>query len=67
MICILVSLSLTKERTQAKPSDVQDVVGLLSYLLWAAVTIWMWQKYVKEYVAFAVEQKWAEMSRDPEG
>jgi hypothetical protein len=65
MICLLILLS--RENAQERPSDIHDMLQVFLLLLMPVSTIWVWQRYLKEYVAFAIEQKLREISKNPEG
>jgi len=43
-------------------SDAREIIYLLVLLGFSACIIWTWLKYLKDYVNFAIEQKFKEMN-----
>ena len=56
----------SKENTQEKLSDIYEIFIFICFLLFSVSIIWIWQKYLKEYVAFAIEEKLREINKKPE-
>ncbi len=65
-IMIILLYVLPMENTQEKPSDILEMFKIFSLLLFSFAAIWIWQKYLKEYVAFEIEQKLREINKKPE-
>lgn len=47
-------------------SDVAEIIHFFLLLGFAASVIWVWLKYLKEYVNFAIEQKLKEKNSRPD-
>jgi len=58
--------SLSKENPQEKPNDILEILKIFSLLLMTIGAIGIWLKYLKEYVAFAIEQKLREINKKPD-
>jgi uncharacterized membrane protein len=61
LLCVI-----SKKNTQEKPSDFLEMFKIFALLGMTISTIWAWLKYLKEYVAFAIEQKLREINKKPE-
>lgn len=65
LLLIFISFVISKENPQEKPSDILEMFKIFALLLMTISTIWVWLKYLKEYVAFAIEQKLREINKKP--
>ena len=63
---LLILLLHSKENTQEKLNNAHEMFDLFIFLLLLVSTIWVWQKYLKEYVAFSIEQKLRDVNKKPE-
>jgi len=62
LVCML-ALAATDGK---KTSDIKEIVGFLTLLVFAACTIGMWIRYVRQYVNFAIEQKLKDKNGRPD-
>jgi len=53
LVCLLFITASNRKNT----SDIKEVLGFLTLLALTGCTIWIWIRYLKEYVTFAIEQK----------
>jgi hypothetical protein len=64
-LLILLFIS-SKENPQEKNSDTYEILVFISFLFFSAAVIWIWHKYLKEYVAFMIEEKLTEPDKKKE-
>jgi hypothetical protein len=50
----------SKENPQEKYSDTYEILFFISFLLFSVAVIWIWHKYLKEFVEFKIEEKLTE-------
>jgi hypothetical protein len=60
-IFVIIILAALKDNPQEKHNDML-MYGFISLLLCSFALIWMWQKYLKEYVAFTIEEKFRQIN-----
>jgi hypothetical protein len=53
LVCMIVLMATDGKKT----SDIEEIFWSLTLLAFAACTIWIWIRYVRQYVNFAIEQK----------
>jgi hypothetical protein len=62
LVCMLVLMAADRKNT----SDIREVLRVLTLFAFTGCAIWIWIRYLKEYVNFAIEQKLRESNKRPE-
>ena len=53
-----------KENPQEKLSDAYEIMIFIFFLLFSVSVIWIWHKYLKEYIVFIIDDKSQEMNKE---